>query len=133
MSYLQKIVENSTLYGDFIIWHKSLSTSGYSQMRLCSPEINSQRFLDNRIVFEFNHNVILDNQQLDVSNICHRKDYVYHLIYEPKYVNAQRRSCVLLQRCYGHAPFNHACSHRRRHTHNGQHPIRECRLLDMPC
>ena len=104
--YLQKIIENSTPDGECIIWDKSLNTSGYPQMRFCFPGSNSQRFLVHRIVFSFTHNVILDNQQWDVSHTCHRKDCVSgeHLVYEPKSVNAQRRSCVLLRRCFGHAP-----------------------------
>ena len=105
--YLQRIRQNSTPMGDCLIWNKSVNTSGYPQMRFCFPGHNSQMFLAHRIAFSFYNNYILNNEQWDVSHICHKKRCVSinHLVYEPKSVNAQRRSCVLLDRCFGHDPY----------------------------
>ena len=105
--YLQRIRQNSTPMGDCLIWNKFVNTSGYPQMRFCFPGHNSQMFLAHRIAFSFYNNYILNNEQWDVSHICHKKRCVSinHLVYEPKSVNAQRRSCVLLDRCFGHDPY----------------------------
>jgi hypothetical protein len=115
---MARVFTNCEERGDCLMWSQSVNSSGYPQMRIKLANGAGAYALVHRLVYAIKSGRVLEpphpgEMQYEVSHLCHNKTCMRfdHLVYEPKAINSDRRSCK----------SNGIC-HREHHFYRASYP-----------
>lgn len=87
------------------IWQKSVSSSGYPQIKVTVHSWGGKPQSVHRLVYFLSGGEITPGDQ--ISHLCHNRlcVEVTHLSSEPPAINSQRNNCKTENNCAGHEPY----------------------------
>ena len=101
----QRITASLSRNDKCLLWGKSVSGSGYPQIKITVPGWGKKPMAVHRLVYTLNVGFIRDGYH--ISHLCHNRlcCLVDHLSHEPAAINSQRIICKEIGRCHGHSSF----------------------------
>jgi hypothetical protein len=104
---MAKVTANCEERDGCLMWTRSVNSSGYPQMKIKLPNGTRTNVLVHRLVYAITSGRVLEQALLgeieyEVSHLCHHSVCMRsnHLVYEPKGVNTDRRSCKTQGLCH---------------------------------